>query len=242
MATIVSRPRAARGWSFYAGMSLVIIAVIAAGFGPTYARSRGELPFWVHLHGLVMASWIALYSAQAALIRYRGFRLHRTLGFASIGLVVAMVPLGLATDMLAIRRGATPPFFAPVEMLAADTTDLLLFAGLFAAALWLRRRGEWHKRLLLTATALLTWPALGRLAAFAGADFSAVIPVSTALLFLLALAGPAHDWLTQRRVHPAYLWAVGLVALAQPVHWLVAQAAPVQALAERLEAAGRAAA
>lgn len=239
MASVVT---GVRGWSFYAGMSLLVIAVILAGFGPSYAHSRSELPFWVHLHGLVMASWITLFAIQAALVRSRAWRLHRRLGFASVGLVVAMLPLGIATDLLAIRRGATPPFFTPVEMLAADTTDLLLFAGLFAAAVALRRRGDWHKRLLLTATVLLTWPALGRLAAFQGVGFDAVVPVSTAMLLLLALAGPAHDWLTQRRIHPAYLWAVGTLVMAQPVHWLVASLGPVQALSDGMDSAGRRAA
>lgn len=240
MATIASKPRAARGWTFYAGMSLVIIAVIAAGFGPTYARSRGELPFWVHLHGLVMVAWIALFAVQAALVRWRRFDLHRTLGFASIGLVVPMVPLGFATNFLAIRRGSTPPFFTPAEMMAADCTDMVLFAGLFAAAVMLRKRGDWHKRLLLTATVLLAWPALGRLASVQlGVGMGQVVPVSFALVALLACAGPLHDWLTRRRVHPAYVWAVGLLLAAQPVHWLVARSAPVQALADRLEAAGK---
>jgi hypothetical protein len=195
---------------------------------------------WVHLHGLVMLVWIALYAVQAALIRWRRFRLHRTLGFLSIGLVVAMVPLGFATDLLAIRRGATPPFFTPAEMLAADSIDLLLFAGLFAAAVALRRRGDWHKRLLLTATVLLTWPALGRLVAFQGVSFDQVVPVSTALLVVLVMTGPAHDWITQRRVHAAYVWAVALVLAAQPAHWLLANSAPVQGLADRMAAAGKA--
>lgn len=240
MATAAGRVRAGRGWSFYAGMSLVVLAVIAAGFGPTYVRSRGELPFWVHLHGLVMAAWILLFAVKAALIRARNWRLHRALGFGSIALVVLMVPLGIATNFLAIRRGSMPPFFTPAEMMAADCVDVLVFAGLFAAAVVLRRRGDWHKRLLLTATVLLTLPAIGRLVfGVFGVGVEQVMPASLALLFSLALAGPVFDWIERRRVHPAYLWGVGALLAAQPLHWAVANSVTAQGLVERLEAAGK---
>jgi hypothetical protein len=141
-----------------------------------------------------------------------------------------MVPLGIATDLLAIQRGATPPFFTPAEMLTADVCDILLFAALFVWALLLRRRREWHKRLLLSATVLLTWPAIGRLGIVQHFGFSMVVPLSIAILIALALVGPVHDLVTRRRVHPAYLWAVSLIVLAQPLHALLATSGPLQAV------------
>jgi hypothetical protein len=213
-------------------MSLVVTAIIAAGFGPSYlsALPPPGLPVWVHLHGAAMAAWIVLFAVQPALVRRRSLPLHRTLGYASIGLVALIVPLGIATDLLAIRRGAVPPFFTPAAMFAADLCDLLLFAGLYAAAFALRRRADWHKRLLLCATVLLTWPALGRLplARLFGLDM--IIPISVGLLIALALIGPAHDLVTRRRIHPAYFWGVGLIILVQPLHVLLAESAPVRAI------------
>ena len=221
---------------FFTVMAVVVALVVAAGFGPTYARAVAPpgLPFWVHLHGAVMTAWIALFAVQAWLVGRRSLGLHRRLGLASIGLVALMAPLGLATNLLAVQRGATPPFFTPAQMLAADFLDIFLFVGLYAAAIVRRRDGAWHKRLMLCATVLLTWPALGRLAAILGLGLEMIIPASIGLLIVLALAGPAFDLATRRRVHPAYLWGVGAIIAAQPLHALLAAAPPVAALAQRL--------
>lgn len=222
-------------WTVFATMALVVALVVAAGFGPTYSASvlSTGLPFWVHLHGAVMTSWIALFAVQTVLVRRRSLPLHRALGWASIGLVVMMVPLGIATDLLAIRRGATPPFFTPAMMFASDVSDVLLFAGLFAWALAWRRRRDWHKRLLLCATVLLAWPALGRLYPLHWFGLDMIIPLSIMLLIALALVGPLHDLAVRRRVHPAYLCGVGLIVLVQPLHLVLATSAPVEAVVQR---------
>jgi hypothetical protein len=223
---------------FFSVMALVVALVVAAGFGPTYTASLPPpgLPIWVHLHGLVMASWIVLFAAQAWLVGRRALPLHRRLGWASIGLVALMLPLGLATTTLAVQRGATPPFFTPAQMMAADFLDLFLFVGLFAAAVALRRQGAWHKRLMLCATVLLAWPAIGRLAPLRGVGLSNIIPVASTLLVLLALVGPAFDLATRRRIHPAYVWGVGLIAAAQLLHNTLAATPLIQGLAARFAA------
>ena len=220
---------------FFLVMSLVVALVILSGFGPSYASSLPPpgLPFWVHLHGAVMTAWIVLFGVQTWLVGRRSLSLHRRLGWLSIGLVVVMAPLGVVTNAMAIHRGATPPFFTPAMMMAADGLDLCLFLGLYTAAILLRRNGAWHKRLMLCATILLTWPALGRLQPLRGLGLSMIIPASIVLLILLALIGPAFDLATRRRVHPAYLWGVGLIIAAQPLHGLLAASPAIQALANQ---------
>ena len=221
---------------FFMVMALVVAVVIVSGFGPSYASSLPPpgLPFWVHLHGAVMSAWIILFAVQAWLVGRRSIALHRRLGWLSIALVVVMAPLGLVTNAMAVHRGATPPFFTPAMMMAADGVDLTIFVGLYTAAILLRRNGPWHKRLMLCATVLLTWPALGRLLPLRGLGLPMIIPASITLLILLALVGPAYDLATRRRVHPAYLWGVGLIIAAQPLHGLLAGSPLVQGLAQRL--------
>ncbi|WP_421736679.1 hypothetical protein [Caulobacter sp.] len=221
---------------FFLIMSLVVALVVVSGFGPSYASSLAPpgLPLWVHLHGAVMSAWIVLFAVQSWLVGRRSLSLHRRLGWLSIGLVVVMAPLGVLTNAMAIHRGATPPFFTPAMMMAADGLDLCLFVGLYGAAILLRRNGAWHKRLMLCATILLTWPALGRLPPLRELGLSMIIPAATGLLILLALIGPAHDLATRRRVHPAYLWGVGLIIAAQPLHGLIAASPLIQDLARRL--------
>ncbi len=229
--------KAAAGRWFYTGMAVLIALIVLAGFGPSYTSSLAPpgLPFWVHLHGAAMTGWIVLFVVQTWLVNQRNLSLHRRLGWLSIGLVVVMVLLGVATDVLAVRRGATPPFFTPAQMVFADLIDLMLFASLYTAAILLRRQGEWHKRLLLSATVLLSWPALGRLRPLSAFGMTNIIPISIGLLIALALVGPVYDLIARRRIHPAYLWAVGLIILAQPLYMLVAAAPPLQAWANGLK-------
>ena len=221
---------------FFIIMAAVVALVVAAGFGPSYAASLPApgLPFWVHLHGAAMTAWIVLFSVQAWLIGQRNVRLHKTLGWLSIGLVLAIVPLGVATNLLAIQRGAVPPFFRPVDMMAADILDVTLFAALFAAAVCLRRQGAWHKRLMLCATVLLTWPAVARLIPLRALGIDQIIPASILIVIALALIGPLYDLATGRRIHPAYFWGVGVIALSHPVNALIASQPAVQAWADRL--------
>lgn len=214
-----------------AAMSLGLAAVFLAGFGPSYVRNLGTqegLPWWVHLHGLVMAGWVLLFVVQGALIRRGARALHQRLGLLSIGLVAAMVPLGSATNVLCIMRGAIPPFFTPAQLFAVDQLDLLIFAALYAWALILRRSPAWHKRLLVSALVLLTYPAIARMGVVRHFGVDLIVPISIALMLVLALLGPLHDLLRYRRMHPAFLWGAGIVFLAQPAHELLAASAPVQ--------------
>ena len=237
MATVIDRPRrrVARD-PFYPVMALVIATFAAAGFVPSYAASLAPpgLPWWVHLHGVVMTSWLLLFLAQSWLVRTCRLALHRTLGWASVALIVVMVPLAVATDMMAVRRGATPPIFTPAGMMATDWVDLATFVALYAAAVTLRRRADWHKRLLLSATVLLSFPGIGRIGVLHLLPLSGALSGAMVVLFALALTGPVHDLLRRGRVHPAYGWGVGAIVLAQPLHLLVAASPPMQALAARL--------
>jgi hypothetical protein len=221
-------------WTFFATMSLVVAALVAWGFGPSYTRGLAPpgLPFWVHFHGAVMTAWILLFAVQAALVRRRSLPLHRTLGFASIGLVVVMLPLGMATNLLGIRRDAVPPFFTPEQVFAADLCDLLLFAGLYSWALVWRHRRDWHKRLMLGATILLSWPGIARIHFLGAFGLGMIIPLSLLVLVALALAGPLHDLGIRRRVHPAYLWSLGAVLILGPLYMGLATTALVHTIVQ----------
>ena len=237
MATVMQQPprRAARD-AFYPLMALVIAAFAAAGFVPSYTASLAPpgLPWWVHLHGAVMTGWLLLFITQSWLVRARNLALHRTLGYASIALVMLMVPLAVATDIMSVKRGAVPPIFTPAALVAIDWVDLATFVSLYVAAIVLRRRSDWHKRLLLSATVLLSVPGIGRIGVLHLLPFSDALTGAVLVLFLLALAGPVHDLIRRGRVHSAYYWGVGAIVLAQPLHLLVAASPPMQSLAARL--------
>ena len=92
-------------------------------------------------------------------------------------------------------------------MLAAfDGIALVVFSGLVGAAIVLRRRGDYHKRLMLLATLSLLGPTFGRLTAYAkGLRGDSDIGV----LLLCAgsvLACAVIDTMRSHRLHPAFFW------------------------------------
>jgi len=212
--------------SFYFFMTLVMAAIVVAGFGPTYTSALAPpgLPFWVHLHGAAMVSWIVLFAAQSWLVSHKRVPLHRWIGGFGMGLAAAIVPLGLATTALAVRRGAVPPFLSPPQMLSIDILDVVTFASLVSAAYFLRRKSEWHKRLLLCATILLMTPALGRI--LPNTVFApAALLVGYLVMILLVGVGAARDAFSRRAVHPAYWLGAGAITLVQITIPLLAQSA-----------------
>ncbi|WP_395444181.1 hypothetical protein [Caulobacter sp. UC70_42] len=87
---------------------------------------------------------------------------------------------------------------------------ILAFAGLIAGGVALRRKAEWHKRLMLCATITILGPGLGRLLPMPSFGEAAPL-VMFGVILLFGLAGPVADLVTRKRVHPAYAW--GLVAI-----------------------------
>ena len=73
-----------RATYFYLGFALVGLAVVALGFGVTYAlpmmRRSFSAPWFVHLHGASALAWVMLLIAQAQLVRVRRTPLHRRIG------------------------------------------------------------------------------------------------------------------------------------------------------------------
>jgi hypothetical protein len=93
-----------------------------------------------------------------------------------------------------------------------ELVQMALFAGLVAAGIWLRRRPDYHKRLMLLATACMMPSAFSRIPL--NLTFMVSGNLSILLLFDLCVIIPALiDSLRNRRLHPAFGWG-GLIAIA----------------------------
>lgn len=93
--------------------------------------------------------------------------------------------------------------------------SFLTFGALVAAALLLRRDTATHKRLLLLATISILIPAWTRFALFVPEGMRNPVVFAT-LWYIPLLVAIAHDVLTHKRVHPAYVW-VGCLFIAEDV-------------------------
>jgi ABC-type branched-subunit amino acid transport system permease subunit len=97
------------------------------------------------------------------LVAKRRIELHRQLGMFGVGLATLVILVGMPTLVnAAARRSHDVHSVRFLWMLVAfDGIALAVFAGLVAAAIVLRLRGDYHKRLMLLATLSLLGPAFG---------------------------------------------------------------------------------
>jgi phosphotransferase system glucose/maltose/N-acetylglucosamine-specific IIC component len=240
MNTVVSGRPAARVVRppFYLVMSVVMAAVIVAGFSrtvPDDLRANPGLPLLLHVHGAVFTLWLLLFVAQPALAVRGSLRLHRRLGWVGAGLAAAMVVMALAATWYAIRFHVVPSFFPPTIFLVMNTIGIAVFAGLVFAGVRLRKQAEWHKRLMLCATLSIMGPGLGRLLPMESFGRAAPMVMFGAIM-AFCLVGPFYDIIVRRRVHPAYIWGVAVILVSMLVTAPIAFLPATQALVNLIRA------
>lgn len=235
MATVAdSRPVMTGEPRFFVTMALVMAAVIVAGFSANLllGRSSFALPLIYHIHAFVFFGWVALYLTQNALMASGALHIHRRLGWLALAWVPAMIGLGLAIMFTSIRSHGGPPFFALNEFLIGNVFQLLCFACLVATAISLRRRTDWHRRLMLSSMAVLTGPGFGRLL-----PTPLFIPWSwtmVAVIFplIFPLIGMIYDRRRAGRIHPAWLWGAGAIVATHVASEIIAYSPAGRALTE----------
>jgi hypothetical protein len=154
----------------FAAVSIAFALVVLGGFAPTYYLK----PFFggpalpsmlVHLHGVLMTLWVALFAAQVWLISTRQVRVHQRLGYTAIGLAVLIIAVGFVTALRAAKYGSpsTPPAVAPLAFLAVPLFDLVMFALFFGGAIYFRKAPLPHKSLMLLTAINFVPPAIARI-------------------------------------------------------------------------------
>lgn len=219
--------------AFFFFSAMVIAATVLAGFGGFAALGFSSFgsPWWVHVHAVSFMAWIVMFLTQTYLAFRGNTALHRRLGIIGAGLALWMVLVGVLLTPTTIGHGRMPPFFSPGFFLALDWVNIACFGALAFAALHLRKRTDWHRRLMLCATICVIAPAWGRLLVLA--DAMTIWSNVGMLLVYVALAMVA-DWFIRGRVHPAYLWGFAAIFAMAPVITALANFAPFDALAQRV--------
>ena len=190
-------------------IAFAMAVVLVAGFSLNVAlgRSSFDVPVIFHVHGVVFFTWIVLFLAQSGLIASGNIALHRRLGWLSLIWVPVMVVLGTMVTVASLRSTGGPFFFDANEFLISNPIGLMAFAGLVAAALLMRRRTDWHRRLMISAMASITGPGFGRLL-----PTPLLVPwaweFAGTIGMVFILIGMVRDKRTLGHVHPA--WFVGL--------------------------------
>jgi hypothetical protein len=211
-AELTDLPRLETPRHFYLIMAVILTAIVAFGFSHTVPSdlSAPGFPIFLAIHGVIFFAWMLLFIVQPALALRGSVALHRRLGWVGAGLAAAMAVLATGAILLGLWSDHLPSFYPPGLFVLRGFVGVAMFSGLVMAAIALRRRPQWHKRLILCATIIIIEPGLER---------SLPVPMMgptwyyavDGLIFCLAAAGPAVDLLTRRRIHPAYLWGVGAI-------------------------------
>ena len=204
---------------------LAIVALAAltiASFSRTYYLKflfgLPPLTLAAHLHGLLATTWLALHYTQARLIATHRVALHKRLGIftACVGVVLAIQAFYVAITRVA--AGHAPPGRNPLQFLSVPMGTITMFSLFLAGALVLRKKREWHKRLMFLASLSLILPAAGRL------DSLIMLPLGlprAVLGFCLTFAFVAwawiNDWRKFRRIHPAYVYGGIALLVSLPV-------------------------
>jgi hypothetical protein len=208
-----------------------MILTVFAGFSKTYYLKTWTgtpgLSLLVHAHGIVFTAWILFFLAQVMLVANRQTAVHRRLGVPGGALACALIVLGYLTAIAGARSGfigqfpnEPTGFDDALAFLALGLGDILLFAVFVALALLARSRPETHKRLMLLATINLLPAALTRYSLG-----PARVPFAILALCAFLAAGPVHDWIARRRVHPVYVWGGLIMLISGPLRPLIGNTA-----------------
>jgi uncharacterized membrane protein YozB (DUF420 family) len=210
---------------FGTGLLLIASATIFAGFARTFylngVFARRPLSVMVHLHGIFFSAWFILIFIQIALIARHRVDLHRRLGYGGTVLAASIVVVGYLVAIHAARYGSPtiPPGLPGFKFLAVPFFDVLVFGILAGSGLYLRRKPDVHKRLMILATLSVVTPGLARIPL----EFLRHRDITTIFLMgaVLALAYIAWDTLLNKRLHPACLIGGLLLVLSIPARFAI---------------------
>ena len=172
-----------------------------------------ELPVLLRIHGAVMTGWVLLLAAQSGLIAAHRVRWHRRLGMVGAAWAVLVVLLGSAATLHASAREVQEHTdMAPLQLTITglELVQMLLFAFFVASAVWLRHRGDFHKRLMLLTIACMMPSIIPRLPfGLFQSMTSILLAVYAGLVICIGI-----DTFRERRLHPAFAWGGALIVMS----------------------------
>jgi len=208
-------------------MAAAFVIVAFGGFSPTYwapvAAGTFKAPPIIHIHGMLMFTWVCFYFLQTMLVATGRTLNHRNWGLAGIALFTAILCFILVGESVVLKENtARGTGDAALRFAAVTLCAWPLMAGFFIAAIANIKRPETHKRwMTLLMIAMLT-PAIARvfLTLFAppGANappppFVSVPPALVADLFVIVAI--VHDWRTRGKPHAVYVIGGAILLLQQ---------------------------
>jgi uncharacterized membrane protein len=205
--------------------AIVFALVAVIGFARTYylkgVFGTPALSDLIHVHAAVMTAWVALFVVQVSLVAANRRDLHRKLGVFGALLAVTVIGVGAVTAIESARHGLSPGGAPPLQFMAIPLGTLVVFGILVGAALAMRKRSDYHKRLMLVASLSIITPAIAR---FLLVNFEiASPPVFLGMTVVLIAAFVAWDTAKNRRLHPAFGWGFAFFLVSLPLRIVISK-------------------
>ena len=190
-----------------AALAAITIVSFARTYYLKFLFGLPPLTLAAHVHGLIATAWLALHYTQARLIAGHRVVLHKRLGIFTACLGVALAIQAFHFAVAGVAAGHAPPGRNPLQFLSVPMGTITMFSLFLASALTLRKKREWHQRLMFLASLSLLLPAAGRL------DSLIMLPLGLPravigfwLTFGFVAWAWTNDWRKLHRIHPAYVY------------------------------------
>ena len=204
-------------FSAWGGYALFLLCIPLLFFPLRAALQPDNLPpmrLELHIHAVSSGLWCVLVLLQSLLIGSRKHRLHKTLGWWSIGLAVSLVISGLIINY---------QFYLRLDIYRAylgGIVSMVMFSLFYISGILMRRSPDFHKRMMIFATICCMPAPLNRVAFIT--EVSPEI-LSGPVWLAMAAVVPAYDIATQRKLTKASwfalaVWIAAVVFMANFAH------------------------
>jgi hypothetical protein len=221
-------------------MTLAMCFFVYAGFGmhslvPALQGNFPPAPPVVHLHGVLMVTWMLLLVTQAGLVSAGNVKLHRSVGMWGIAHATAVLLMGLAIQLIASRAGMDAGRDPGTDGLYLGLLAAIGFAIMFTLAIRNRERPQIHKRMILFAMLPVLPPGVNR---FWSNALGLADPIPTFWLYLTLWSMAAAILFQERRstgrISRYSLFGAGWILVQGAVHEVVVGSGPFSALSRSL--------
>jgi len=210
--------------SFYFWMILVMFAFVFLGFGmhSLFPAMRGEFPPAppiVHIHAVIMGSWMVLLLAQTSLICSGNLKLHRSLGMYAIAHATALMFTGALIQLVGSKAGVDNGSLLALEGVYLGGAAVLGFGSMFVLAIRNTKRPEVHRPMMLFAMLPVIVPGLNRFW-FHGLGLDDFLPLhfTYPTLWAMAAAILIHEWRKTGRINGYLIYGTAWIVLQGVLH------------------------
>ena len=208
---------------FFVGMATLAVILVLLAFVPEYRKfAGGTFPIAgvLHIHALIMGTWVAAFVVQAYLGATGRTAFHRRVGAYVVAIGCLAWASMIFVEFRALVVHSLPKNPGDYDWNLPGPLVYLTFPVYLAWAVHERRRPAWHKRLMIFALFLPLLAAIQRYL-WISADYG-YGPFAAALDVSLLLPLVSYDLITLKgRLHPATIRATVLLIGAESLLFLL---------------------